>query len=284
MRNVSEEPLLGRSARSRGISNRTMWNLSIAELLTRTGVVLGHELLASSTTIPLRREARPESNGASALTSPPNYPSELERNVVLSDSTSCNLRPIRPDDADLLVGFHNRLAPRSTYLRFFTFHPALSAGEVERFTSVDYVDRVALVVEVEGKLIAVGRLDRHVGTSEAEVAFVVADEYQFHGLGALLLDELAQAARDRGITTFLADTLSENHTMLNVFRHSGFEMSSSTEYGTVTLRFGIGLTEAYRVALAARDQTRQVTPTPSIEAENGTGDVDTRWSVGRQRA
>ena len=36
--------------------------------------------------------------------------------------------------------------------------------------------------------------------------------------------------------------------MLNVFRHSGFEMSSTTEYGTVTLRFGIGLTEAYRVA------------------------------------
>ena len=246
-----------------------MWNLSVTELLTRPGVVLDHELWASSTTITVRREARLKINGASTLTSPPNYPSELERKVVLSDSTRCNLRPIRPDDADLLVGFHSHLAPRSTYLRFFTFHPTLSAGEVERFTSVDYVDRLALVVEVEGKLIAVGRLDRHVGTSEAEVAFVVADEYQYHGLGSLLLDELAQAARDRGITTFLADTLSENHTMLNVFRHSGFEMSSNTEYGTVTLRFGIGLTEAYRVALAARDQTRQVTPYPLIEADKG---------------
>jgi GNAT superfamily N-acetyltransferase len=189
--------------------------------------------------------------------------------VVLSDSTRCNLRPIRPDDADLLVGFHSRLAPRSTYLRFFTFHPTLSAGEVERFTLVDYVDRLALVVEVEGKLIAVARLDRHVGTSEAEVAFVVADDYQHHGIGSLLLDELARAARARGITTFLADTLSENHTMLDVFRHSGFEMSTNTEYGTVTLRFGIGLTEAYRVALSARDQTRQVAPFPLIEADKG---------------
>jgi GNAT superfamily N-acetyltransferase len=189
--------------------------------------------------------------------------------VVLSDSTQCNLRPIRPDDADLLVGFHSHLAARSTYLRFFTFHPTLTAGEVERFTSVDYVDRLALVVEVAGKLIAVGRLDRHLGTSEAEVAFVVADEYQYHGIGSLLLDQLAQAARDRGITTFVADTLSENHTMLDVFRHSGFEMSSNTEYGTVTLRFGIGLTETYRVALAARDQTRQVTPYPLIEADRG---------------
>lgn len=189
--------------------------------------------------------------------------------MVLSDSTRCNLRPIQPDDADLLIEFHKHLSPRSSYLRFFTFHPTLSASEVERFTSVDYVDRLALVVEADGKLIAVGRLDRHVGTSEAEVAFVVADEYQYHGLGSLLLDELAQAARARGITTFLADTLSENHAMLDVFRHSGFKMSTNTEYGTVTLSFGIGLTEAYRVALAARDQARQVTPYPFIEADKG---------------
>ncbi len=189
--------------------------------------------------------------------------------MVLSDSTRCKLRPIRPDDAGLLVGFHNHLSARSSYLRFFTFHPILSASEVERFTSVDYVDRLALVVEVDGKLIAVGRLDRHPGTSEAEVAFVVADEYQHHGLGSLLLDELAQAGRERGITMFLAETLFENHTMLDVFHHSGFVMTSNREYGTVTLRFGIGLTEAYRVALAARNQARQLTPYPLIEAGNG---------------
>jgi GNAT superfamily N-acetyltransferase len=246
-----------------------MWNVSVTELLTRLGVVLDHALSGSSTNFTVRREARLKINGASALTSPPNYPSELERKVVLSDSTRCNLRPIRPDDADLLVAFHSHLAPRSTYLRFFTFHPTLSADEVERFTSVDYVDRLALVVEVDDQLIAVGRFDRHVGTSEAEVAFVVADEYQYHGVGSLLLDELAQAARARGITTFLADTLSENHTMLNVFRHSGFEMSSNSEYGTVTLRFEIGLTESYRVALVARDDARQVTPSPLIEADQG---------------
>ena len=145
--------------RSQGISSRTMWNLCVAELLTRPGVVLDCELRASSTTITVRRESRLQNQrqrGASRLTPPPNYPSELERKVVLSDSTRCNLRPIRPDDADLR-GVPCHLAPRSTYLRPFTFHPTLSASEVERSTSVDYVDRLALVIEVEGKLIAVGR-------------------------------------------------------------------------------------------------------------------------------
>lgn len=202
-----------------------------------------------------------DSTRASSL---PEYPRDLEIAVVFSDGTRCSLRPIRPDDAVPLVKFHEHLSQRSTYLRFFTVHPTLSAGEVERFTSVDYVDRLALVVETEGKLIAVGRFDRHVGTAEAEVAFVVADDYQHHGIGSLLLDELARAARARGITTFLADTLCENKPMLDVFRHSGFEMSTDIDCGTVSLRFGIRVTESYCAALAVRDQARQMTRRPMI--------------------
>jgi GNAT superfamily N-acetyltransferase len=138
-----------------------------------------------------------------------------------------------------MVAFHSHLSPHSCYLRFFTYHPTLSASEVERFTCVDYQDRLALVAEIDDQLIAVGRYDRHVGTTEAEVAFVVADAFQHHGIGSLLLDELAQAARDKGIITFLADTLRENHTMLDVFRHSGFPVTTKTEYDTVALRFPI---------------------------------------------
>ncbi len=192
------------------------------------------------------------------LTAPPNYPNDLGADVILSGGTHCSLRPIRPEDAEALVEFHRHLSLRSTYLRFFTVHPTLSAAEVERFTTVDYVDRLALVVETEGRLIAVGRFDRCAGTPEAEVAFIVADGYQHHGIGPLLLDELAQAARARGIRTFLAETLCENKAMLDVFRHSGFELSTKIEYGTVWLRFGIEMTESYRAALATRDENRRI--------------------------
>ena len=81
--------------------------------------------------------------------------------------------------------------------------------------------------EIDGTLIAVARFDRHQGTTEAEVAFVVADEYQHHGIGSLLLDQLVFAARARGITTFLADALSESNTMLGVFLHAGFEVQTN---------------------------------------------------------
>jgi GNAT superfamily N-acetyltransferase len=201
----------------------------------------------------------------SVLTSPPNYPSDLGALVILSDGTCCGLRPIRPDDAERLVEFHQHLSIRSTYLRFFTVHPTLSAKEVERFTTVDYQDRLAFVLERSGNLIAVGRFDRIIGTSDAEVAFVVADDYQHHGLGSLLLDELARAARVRGISTFVAETLCENKPMLDVFHHSGFDISTKIDYGTVWLRFGIEMTESYRHALAVREENRQVRRVPVAE-------------------
>lgn len=153
---------------------------------------------------------------------PSRYPNELERDVVSAGSVQYHVRPIRPNDDARLVAFHSHLSPHSAYLRFFTFHPVLSAAEVERFTCVDYENRLALVAEIDDQLVAVGRFDRHPGTNEAEVAFVVADDFQHHGIGSLLLDELADAARYRGIAKFLADTLEENHTRLGVFLHSGF--------------------------------------------------------------
>jgi GNAT superfamily N-acetyltransferase len=185
------------------------------------------------------------------------YPSELERDVEGDGELHFHVRPIRPDDGPRLVEFHHHLLPRSVFLRFFTFHPELSAKEVEHFCCVDYVNRLALVVESEDRLIAVGRYDSAPGESEAEVAFIVSDEFQHHGIGAMLLDELARAARERGITAFRAETLFENRTMLDVFHHSGFPVSTSVEYGTVTLRFPIDETDEYRVAFADREASRR---------------------------
>lgn len=180
------------------------------------------------------------------------YPAELEHEVSWTDGTTCRVRPIRPDDGPRLAAFHHRLSTRSSYLRFFTIHPELSADEIERFTRVDYDGRLALVAEHDGALVAVGRYDRLPDSTEAEVAFVVSDEFQHHGIGTLLLDDLAAAARPRGITTFCASTLAENHTMLGVFLHSGFRVTSSRDYETVSLCFSIEPDDQYRAALAAR--------------------------------
>jgi GNAT superfamily N-acetyltransferase len=187
---------------------------------------------------------------------PPSYPRDLERDVVSDASTHYHLRPIRPDDAPGLITFHRQLASRSVYLRFFSFHPELSAKEAEHFTCVDYIDRLALVAELDGRLIAVGRFESGPGDTEAEVAFVVADAFQHHGIGSALLDELASAARERGVLAFRAETLTENRAMLDVFHHAIFLFSSNVDHGTVTLRFPIEVTNEYQAARSRREAER----------------------------
>jgi GNAT superfamily N-acetyltransferase len=184
----------------------------------------------------------------------------LEHDVAWPDGVTVRVRPIRPDDAQRLVDFHAGLSTRSAYLRFFTVHPELSAAEVERFTHVDYNDRLALVAEREGSLIAVARYDRLPDSDKAEVAFVVTDDYQHHGIGTLLLDDLAAAALPHGITTFVASTLAENVTMLGVFKHAGFPVTSSRDHETVMLSFSITPDDRYRTALAARQGAYRRSP------------------------
>lgn len=188
------------------------------------------------------------------------YPDELERDVRTPSGTVLHLRPIRPDDAPKLVAFHSSLSAQSVYLRFFTFHPVLTAREVERFTHVDYVDRLAFVVMDGPRMVAVGRFDRVPGTRRAEVAFVVDDDYQHQGLGTLLADELAAAARARGIDEFVADTLAENTSMLEMFRRTGFPVRSSYEEGLVRVRFSIDPVPRYVEALERRETRRRLEP------------------------
>src|SRR5579875_1019628 len=78
--------------------------------------------------------------------------------VLLSDGSTAHVRPIRPADGAALVSFHDQLSSETIYRRFFSAHPHLSEREVQRFTHVDYSDRMALVATVaQGEIVAVAR-------------------------------------------------------------------------------------------------------------------------------
>ena len=76
-------------------------------------------------------------------------------------------------------------------------------------------------------MIAVGRYDR-IDDSQAEVAFLIEDAHQGRGIGQLLLEHLAEAARERGITRFVAEVLPQNRRMAAVFADAGYRMSRAS--------------------------------------------------------
>ena len=166
-------------------------------------------------------------------------PSEWAFDTVLSDGATVHIRPIVPADGPGLAAFHTGLSAESQRLRFFTPKPELTELEVARFTGVDYRDRMALVAELGGAIIAVGRYDRMPGTTDAEVAFSVTDRHQHRGLGTLLLEFLAAHARTQGVTRFQAETLYGNQAMLGVFRRAGFAETSRGDHGVVEVTLDI---------------------------------------------
>lgn len=148
------------------------------------------------------------------------------------------IRPIRPDDADGLRAFHHRLSPDTVRRRFFGVHPELSGQEVLRFTRLDPSNAAALLATIGGQIVGVGRYFRVAGGDSAEVAFVVEDRYQGHGIGAELLTLLARVAWGDGIRRFVADTLYENRSMLDLFYHTERALSvaeRSIDHGVIHL-------------------------------------------------
>jgi GNAT superfamily N-acetyltransferase len=181
------------------------------------------------------------------------YPHECECAALLLDGGVTQIRPIRPGDAEALSSFHEHLSGETIHRRFFGAHPHLRDEEIARFTEVDYRDRLALVAEVEGDLVGVARYDRPPGTDRAEVAFVVADALQGHGLGTLLLEHLVAAARRRGVGGFEAQTLGTNYQMLRVFGQTGFDCVQRWADGVVEVSFSIAPTQRYLEAVINRD-------------------------------
>ena len=197
--------------------------------------------------------------GASAPGAPSGYPASWEGDSLLVDGRGVHLRPILPDDAERLALFHRSLTAGSSRVRLFGTKERPTASDFTKLAHVDYVDTMALVASVGDQIIGVARYIRLARSEEADVSFVVADEYQGKGVGTLLLESLACYAWEKGISAFLADTLPENSVMLGVFEDAGMSEASTLVEGVVRVRLDLTPTASYferreereRVATAA---------------------------------
>ncbi len=193
------------------------------------------------------------------------YPSQWEADVVLRDGTPMHIRPIRPDDAEALQRMHLAQSEQSRYLRFFAPVGRLSDRDLHRFTHVDHVERVALVLTLGGEIRAVGRFDV-VGAGVAEVGFYVADTEHGRGLGSVLLEHLAAAGRDRGIHTFVADVLPTNARMVRVFTDAGYDVAQEYDDGVLSVSFSIEETERSWRVMAERERHTEALSMRSVLA------------------
>ena len=177
--------------------------------------------------------------------------------VILRDGSTLRLRPPRSSDAAALLEFFGGLSRQSLYYRFHGF-PAVGERLVEAFVDPDWHERGHLVGELGGRVIALASYVRLREPKAAEVAFLVADEFQRRGIGTRMLEQLARRAGAVGIERFLAEVLAENSPMLRVFEAVGFESTRRLQSGTVEVEFKIEPTAEYLERVDERDHLAAV--------------------------
>ncbi|HEU6445895.1 MAG TPA: GNAT family N-acetyltransferase, partial [Gaiellaceae bacterium] len=179
------------------------------------------------------------------------------RDVILRDGTTLRLRPPVAGDTGALIDFFAGLSRESTYYRFHGF-PTVNEKLVSTFVEPDWHESGHLVGELEGRIIALASYVRLRDPAAAEVAFVVADDFQRRGIGTRLLEQLAERAATVGIERFVAEVLSENIQMLHVFEAVGFAIRRTLESGTVEVEFRIAPTKTYLERVDERDHLAAV--------------------------
>ena len=155
------------------------------------------------------------------------YPDQFEEHTRTDMGIDIFVRPIRPEDAPLLVGLFESLSPRSVYLRFFSPMKRLPHSMLALFTQIDYDRHMALVALSESKskeeMLGVARIILERSLKEAEFSVVVGDRWQGKGIGAALLQRCLIIARDRGLEKVTGAVLAENTQMLALGKKMGFK-------------------------------------------------------------
>ncbi|MBS1676985.1 MAG: GNAT family N-acetyltransferase [Actinobacteria bacterium] len=182
-------------------------------------------------------------------------PADLACDVVLRDRSTVTLRPVRHDDEPLLLDFFRSLDERSLAFRFFTGAPDLDAV-ARALADVDQERRFGLLaLRGQERLPVAHGFFAAIDKEAVEVAFAVSRDLQGHGLGSVLLAQLAERAAEEGFTRMVADVLPENHTMIAMFRASGFPVEVTSEPGTVVVEMPTSPDPAALTRFQERDAT-----------------------------
>ena len=155
------------------------------------------------------------------------YPNQYEARTVREGVGELFIRPIRPEDASLLVELFESLSRQSVHFRFFGPLKMLSPGMLARFTQIDYDREIALVAlfgtEPNEKMLGVARVITDIyNLKNAEFSVVVGDPWHGKGIGAELLKRCLSISKERGIENVKGIVLPENTQMLALGKKLGF--------------------------------------------------------------
>jgi len=161
------------------------------------------------------------------------YPVGEERIVTLKNEVKVMIRPARAADAGALQGLFHRLSEDDVYTRFFRRLRSLSYRELQTLCNVNHETEVAFLAVTRPReneeVIGSACYCLSPTTNLAEVAFMVAPEFQGVGLGTALQARLQEYAMSRGVRGFVSEILPRNTSMLRLAAHAPGTITTSRD-------------------------------------------------------
>lgn len=167
------------------------------------------------------------------LPAPADVPESM---VTLLDGSKVAIRALRKEDAGLERDFIRNLSPESRWMRFLGQIGEPSDSLIRKLTELDYQHDMAFIA-----LSRDGGIEHEVGVSRyslasdgrsCECAVTVADAWQGKGLGTILMRDLIDIARRRGIRTMFSIDANENERMQELARDLGFKRERDPDDAT----------------------------------------------------
>ena len=157
------------------------------------------------------------------------YPIHLEETMAIAGEP-ITIRPAKPVDERRIQEHFYNLEKNDVVARFFHDKSSFVHDEVKGVSLIDYIKDLTMVAVVGefgfGQVVGVGEYLLDPATHEAEVAFSISKSYQKKGLGKILMNKLAFAARENGIIGLIAYTSPQNRGMINLFKTLPYEVDS----------------------------------------------------------
>ncbi len=164
------------------------------------------------------------------------YPEELETAMVTKDGSELIVRPTQPTDEEMLQDMFYDLSDQSIINRFFSMLKSMPHRKLQQFCCIDYEREMTLVVLTkEGprqRVVGLGSYYLNPATDRAEIAFLVADDYQGKGIGTYLMQYLVKIAKARKIKGFTAEVLRDNVAMIALMHKAGVPTRSKPVDGS----------------------------------------------------
>ncbi len=165
------------------------------------------------------------------------YPVHEERRVKLGNGAEVLIRPAHAADADALRALFHLLSPDDVYTRFFRRVRSLSYEDLQTLCNVNHETQVAFLAVTgprESEVI-VGSACYFLNptTNLAEVAFMVAPQWQGIGLGSALQACLQEYAVGRGVRGFVAEILPGNTRMVRLAARAPGKATTSRDEDTI---------------------------------------------------